>query len=102
MNIEWIDLIGVIATVYGVGGALSILLQARQMLVRHASCDVSVRFLAVYVGGYAIWLLYGLSLGNAPIIAVHALGLVSGTATLAVAIRLRGPLLQPRCWATCQ
>jgi hypothetical protein len=50
MSLEPIDLIGVVASVYGVGGALSILLQARQMLARRASCDVSLRFLGVYVG----------------------------------------------------
>jgi uncharacterized protein with PQ loop repeat len=101
MSIEWIDLVGAIATVYGVGGALSILLQARQMLVRRASCDVSLRFLGVYVGGYAIWLLYGLSLGNVPIVVVHAIGLGCGALTLAVALRLRGPVLRPSRWATC-
>jgi hypothetical protein len=101
MSIQLIDLIGAVATVYGVGGALSILLQARQMLDRGASCDVSLRFLAVYVGGYAIWLLYGLSIGSAPIVVVHALGLVCGAATLGVGLRLRGPLFGPGRSAAC-
>jgi hypothetical protein len=89
------------AMVYGVGGALSVLLQARQMLARGASCDVSARFLGVYVGGYAIWLMYGFSLGNLPIISVHALGLVCGVVTLAIALRLRGSLLSPVSWSRC-
>jgi len=55
----------------------------------------------VYVGGYAVWLLYGLSLGNVPIVVVHALGLACGALTLAVALRLRGPGLRPSLWATC-
>ena len=54
------------ATLYGVGAAAAVLLQARQMLRRRGSCDVSVRFFAVYVGGYAIWLLYGLSIASVP------------------------------------
>lgn len=89
------------AMVYGVGGALSVLLQARQMLARGASCDVSARFLGVYVGGYAIWLMYGFSLGNFPIISVHALGLVCGVVTLAIALRLRGSLVSPASWSRC-
>ena len=89
------------AMVYGVGGALSVLLQARQMLARGASCDVSARFLGTYVGGYAIWLMYGFSLGNLPIISVHALGLVCGVVTLAIALRLRGSLLAPASWSRC-
>jgi hypothetical protein len=96
------QLLGAAAMLYGIGGALSVLLQARQMLARRGSCDVSARFLATYVGGYAIWLLYGLSLGNAPIVSVHALGLVCGAATLVVALRLRGPLLSPATWNQCE
>lgn len=87
--------------IYGAGGAVSILLQAKQMLARGASCDVSARFLATYVGGYAIWLLYGLSLASAPMIVVHSIGLACGAVTLAVALRLRGSLTSPATWAQC-
>jgi uncharacterized protein with PQ loop repeat len=93
--------LGAAAMLYGVGGALSVLLQARQMLARGASCDVSARFLAVYVGGYAVWLLYGFSLGNLPIISVHALGLMCGVVTLAIALGLRGSLMSPASWSQC-
>ena len=83
-------LLGAIATLYGLGGALSVLLQARRMHARGTSGDVSVRFFAVYVGGFAVWLLYGIGIGDVPVILVHAVGLVCGTVTLAVALRLRG------------
>jgi hypothetical protein len=59
--------------------------------VRGTSGDVSVRFFAVYVGGFAVWLLYGIGIGDVPVIVVHAVGLLCGTVTLAVALRLRGP-----------
>jgi len=65
-----------IATLYGVGAAGTVLLQARQIARRGSSCDVSARFFATYAGGYAIWLLYGLSIGSLPIILVHAVGLL--------------------------
>jgi uncharacterized protein with PQ loop repeat len=55
------NLLGTVATFYGVGAAASALLQARQILMRKNSCGVSARFFATYAGGYAIWLLYGLS-----------------------------------------
>jgi uncharacterized protein with PQ loop repeat len=95
MSFEATQLLGTAATLYGVGGALSVLLQAWQMHVRGSSSDVSVRFLAVYVGGFAIWLLYGLSIGDIPIILVHAVGLLCGTIALTVALGLRRSLLQP-------
>jgi uncharacterized protein with PQ loop repeat len=90
-----------VAVAYGVAAALSVLLQARQMLARGGSCDVSAGFLAAYVGGYGIWLLYGLSLRNVPIIVVDGLGLVCGAVTLVVALRLRGSLLSPPSWNRC-
>jgi hypothetical protein len=71
------------------------------MLARGASCDVSLRFLATYVGGYAVWLLYGAAIGSVPILLVHALGLTSGAVTLTVALRLRGPLLRPAARSGC-
>jgi uncharacterized protein with PQ loop repeat len=89
MTLETIQILGTAATVYGLGGALSVLLQAHQMYVLGRSCDVSARFLTVYVGGFAIWLLYGLGIGSVPIILVHAVGLVCGSITLAVLLWLR-------------
>jgi uncharacterized protein with PQ loop repeat len=95
------QLLGTAATVYGVLAALTVLMQARQMLTRHDSCEVSVRFLASYAGGYVIWLLYGLSIGNAPLIVTDAVGLLCAGLTLAVALSLRGSLLRPAMWASC-
>ena len=89
------------ATLYGVGAAAAVLLQARQMLRRRRSCDVSARFFAVYVGGYAIWLLYGVSIASVPLIVADVVGLLCGGATLVVALRLRGSLVRPSTWASC-
>ena len=96
MSPQTTQLLGAAATLYGLGGALSVLLQARRMHARGTSGDVSVRFFAVYVGGFAVWLLYGISIGDLPVVVVHAVGLVCGTVTLAVALRLRGPAVASR------
>ena len=93
--------LAVAATAYGVLAALAALLQTRQMLTRRASCDVSARFFAAYAGGYAIWLLYGLSVGSVPLIVVDAVGLLCGGLTLTVALSLRGSLVRPASWASC-
>src|ERR1700745_585078 len=89
------QLLGTVATVYGVLAALKTLLQARQMLARRSSHGVSARFLASYAGGYAIWLAYGLSAGSLPLIVVDTIGLLCGGLTLAVALSLRGSLFPP-------
>ena len=89
MRLDTTQILAIAATVYGIAGALSILLQARHMHVRGASRDVSLRFLGTYVGGYAIWLLYGVSLESAPIVFVNGVGSIAGAVTLAVAVKLR-------------
>jgi uncharacterized protein with PQ loop repeat len=95
------QLLALAAMGYGVFAALTALLQMRQMLQRRASCDVSARFFAAYAGGYAIWLLYGLSVRDVPLIVVDAAGLLCGGATLVVALSLRGSLLRPATWSSC-
>ena len=95
------DILELAVTVYGVGAAATSLLQARQMLRTRSSSDVSARFFAAYTGGYAIWLLYGLSIQSAPLIVVDALGLLSGGTTLAIILSLRGGLSRPRRWRDC-
>jgi uncharacterized protein with PQ loop repeat len=95
------QLLALSATGYGVFAALTALLQLRQMLRRRASCDISARFFAAYTGGYAVWLLYGFSVGNVPLIVVDATGLMCGGLTLAVALSLRGSLLHPATWSSC-
>jgi uncharacterized protein with PQ loop repeat len=96
------QMIGTAATLYGFGASFAMLLQARQLRERGTSCDVSAAFLGTYVGGYAIWLLYGVSIGSVPIIVVHAVGLGFGALTLAVALALRGSLLRPATWNSCK
>jgi len=95
------QILGTAATAYGVLGALSVLLQSRRMLARRDSCEISVGFFASYAGGYMIWLLYGLSVGNVPLIVVDAVGLLCAGLTLAVALSLRGSLIHPARWAPC-
>ena len=91
------ELMGTLATLYGVGAAATALLHARQVLRRGSSCEVSARFFATYAGGYAVWLLYGLSISSLPLILVDAAGLLCGLVTLS----LRGSLLRPSSWRAC-
>lgn len=95
------EVLGAAATVYGVAAAAVALLQARQILRRRTSCDVSARFFATYAGGYAMWLAYGLSIDSLPLILVDAFGLVTGLITLTVTLAFRGSLIRPTTWSSC-
>jgi uncharacterized protein with PQ loop repeat len=94
-------MLGVAATVYGVVAAAAVLMQARQLLARRSSCDVSARFFATYAGGYAVWLLYGVYDHSVPLVVVDAVGLTCAAFTLAVIVTLRGSLVRPRTWSHC-
>jgi uncharacterized protein with PQ loop repeat len=96
VSISITSLLATTATVYGVLGAFSSLLQARRMVRTSQSEDVSLGFLLTIPGGYMIWLLYGLSINNIPLIAVTSTGLICGTLTCAIALRLRRHSASPR------
>ena len=67
--------LGTAATVYGVLAALKRSCRHGRCLTRRTSREVSALFLASYTGGYAIWLIYGLSTGGLPLIVVDTVGL---------------------------
>jgi len=94
-------MLALIATVYGMVSALAALLQARQLLERRRSCDVSALLFGVYLGGYVVWLAYGLSIESAPIVTVNAVGLVSVASVLVIALSVRGSIWNPRSWRSC-
>lgn len=83
------DILGVVATAWGCGGALSALLQMRRMLKTGSSADVSLAFLCIYSGGYVAWLLYGLSVMDWPLIIADTVGITTASITITVAVVLR-------------
>jgi uncharacterized protein with PQ loop repeat len=83
------DLLGTAATVSGVVGAFSSLLQARKLIRTRSAESVSVGFLAKYLGGYGVWALYGLAVGSTPLIVVDLIGICASSVTVGVALRVR-------------
>lgn len=90
-----------VVTAYGVGAAGAGLLQVRQLLKARRSCELSALFFAIYAGGYATWLAYGVSIDSLPLIIVDGIGVVCATLTLAIVLSLRGSLLIPGTWSRC-
>ncbi|MBA2253964.1 MAG: hypothetical protein H0W07_02460 [Chloroflexi bacterium] len=83
------DILAVVAASWGVAMAISPALQIRRMLQRRSSADVSLGYLAVLLGGFATWLLYGMSLGNLALIIPNIVAFGVGVATFMVAWRFR-------------
>ena len=84
-------LLAFIATGYGLLGAVSSLLEAATLLRSGNADEVSLTFLGVLSGGYLVWLLYGISARDLPLIITDAIGLAAGAITLSIAVRLRIP-----------
>jgi len=82
-------LLALIATAYGLCGAASSLLEAARLLRSGSADEISLAFLGLLLGGYLVWLLYGISAGDQPLIITDAVGLAASTITLSIAARLR-------------
>ncbi|HEX6128862.1 MAG TPA: SemiSWEET family transporter [Candidatus Limnocylindria bacterium] len=83
------DALGPIAASYGVLMAVSPTLQIRRMFETRSSADVSLAYLGVLEVGFALWIAYGISLGNWALIVPNAVAFTVGLATILVALRLR-------------
>ncbi|MDQ3671321.1 MAG: hypothetical protein M3364_02630 [Actinomycetota bacterium] len=94
-------MLATIATLYGIAAAAAVLLQARQMLERRRSCEVSAGLFAIYAGGYGVWLAYGIGTSSVPLILVNAFGVITASITVGIALSLRGALRRPSSWASC-
>lgn len=77
------------ATTYGVAMSLAPFLQARRMIQRRSSVDVSITYLAVLAVGFTLYFLYGLSISNRLLIITNTVSIIATVITLAIAIRLR-------------
>lgn len=83
------DTLAVLAATWGVVMALSPALQIRRILERRSSDDVSLGYLGVLLFGFALWMAYGISIGNAALIIPNTVALIVGIVTVIVARRYR-------------
>lgn len=86
---SWEPVIAFAATTYGFVGSSASLLQARTVLRRGDADAVSLGFLLLHGGGYALWFLYGASIGSMPIMLVDGIGFVAATVTVSVTLAMR-------------
>ncbi|MDD5340789.1 MAG: SemiSWEET family transporter, partial [Candidatus ainarchaeum sp.] len=72
-----IDLLPVLATILGVGGALSILFQTVKMVRLHESRDVALPTYFVLFLNSAVWLAYGTRIGDLPLVIANVVATVT-------------------------
>jgi MtN3 and saliva related transmembrane protein len=83
------SVLAVCAGAWGVAMALSPLLQIRRIIAERSSRDVSIGYYVVLLIGFALWLAYGIAIGNAPLIVTNVVAFTVGCVTVAVALRHR-------------
>ena len=81
--------LGMAGTAVGLVAALSLLLQARRMRRLGSACEVSIPVRALALTGYAIWLGYGVAIGDLPLILVDLAGVAGAALVLRVTLSLR-------------
>lgn len=82
-------LLGTAGTLIGLVGAMSLLLQARRLARLGSACEVSIPVRLLALAGYAIWLAYGVAIGDVPLILVDLAGVAGAALVLRVTLSLR-------------
>lgn len=80
---------GILALVSGSATALAPLVQARKMAQTRSSTDVSLITFGILGGNFAVWLGYGLALGNTVMIITNSIAVITMGLTIFVAMRYR-------------
>jgi MtN3 and saliva related transmembrane protein len=83
------SILAVAAATWGIAMGVSPVLQIRQMLHTRSSRDVSVGYFTVLNVGFVLWACYGMSMPNAAVVVPNFVAFGVGSATIAVALRLR-------------
>lgn len=81
--------IALAAGTWGVAMGLAPLLQLRTIVRRRSSMDVSLGYLAVLLVGFVLWLAYGISIGDTPLIVTNVVALTASSATFATVLFYR-------------
>jgi uncharacterized protein with PQ loop repeat len=83
--------LALITTCWGVVMSLAPLLQVRVIRQRRDSAGTSLGWPAVLLVGFTLWLVYGITIGNLPLIITNTMAALVCAVTLAVIIRYRRP-----------
>jgi uncharacterized protein with PQ loop repeat len=84
-----VHLLATAGTAIGLMGAVSLLLQARRLRQLGTACETSIPVRLVTATGYAVWLAYGVAIGDVPLILVDLAGLAGAGLVLHITLVLR-------------
>jgi uncharacterized protein with PQ loop repeat len=88
--------LGIAAATWGVVMAIAPILQIRRMLIRRSSDDLSLGYFAVLLPGFALWVAYGWTRADWPLVVPNTVALAVGVVTVIVGRLLRSQDRRPR------
>ena len=83
------DVLGLAAAAWGVVMAIAPALQIRRKLRTRSAADVSLGYFALLIPGFLLWVFYGLSRHDWPLVIPNLVATVVALLTIAVAARLK-------------
>ena len=81
--------LGIAAATWGVVMAIAPGLQIRRMIIRRSSADLSLGYFAVLLPGFLLWIGYGWTSADWPLVIPNAIALTIGIVTVVVGLLLR-------------
>ncbi|HEY7224553.1 MAG TPA: SemiSWEET family transporter [Micromonosporaceae bacterium] len=83
------SVLGIVAGGWGIVMALSPVLQVRRMIVRRSSADLSLGYFGLLLPGFALWVGYGLTRRDWPLVIPNAIAVAVGALTVITGIVVR-------------
>jgi hypothetical protein len=89
MGMDETSFLGTAGTLIGLIAAMSLLFQARRLALLGSACEVSIPMRLLALAGYAVWLAYGVAIGDVPLILVDLAGVAGAALVLRITLSLR-------------
>ena len=79
---NYVEILALIATIYGSLMSFSYIFQIHKMWKRKSSADVSIATYLILLGGFIIWVFYGISINAFPIIITNVVATIAGVSVI--------------------
>jgi MtN3 and saliva related transmembrane protein len=81
--------LGLIAAAWGIVMALAPALQIKRMITRRSSADISLGYFALLLPGFALWIAYGWTRADWPLVVPNILAFTVTLTTIVIGLTLR-------------
>ncbi len=86
---EYAGILGTLAAIFGTAMSLAYFPQIYKLYKRKSAADISLLMFSTFFVGVTIWLLYGFSINNFPLIIANLIGLIGIAGVLIMYFKYR-------------